>query len=78
MSPLDEILYLADGLEPGRDFPERAGFLATAFGDLARAMHDVLANGRAYLQSRGLTAAPETIAAIEHYATVPSREKHPA
>ena len=35
MSPLDEILYLADGLEPGRDYVGRADILALAFDDLA-------------------------------------------
>ena len=78
MSTLDEILYLADGLEPGRDFPERAGFLKTAFGSLTAAMHDVLDAGLVYMQSHGLTTAPETYAAIEHYANGPQREKHPA
>ena len=31
MSPLDEIVYLADGLEPGRDYAGRAEMLEAAF-----------------------------------------------
>ena len=75
MSPLDAVLYLADGLEPGRDFAERAGLLELAFRDLDAAMSAVIENGLAYLRSRGLTAAPQTLAART---TFRSREKRSA
>ncbi len=78
MSPLDEILYLADGLEPGRDFAGRAELLALAFTDLAAAMRASLAATLAYQRSRDLTPAPDLLAAIDHYALTPHREKRSA
>jgi predicted HD superfamily hydrolase involved in NAD metabolism len=75
MSPLDAIVYLADGLEPGRDYPERAGFLELAFRDLDAAMVAVIENSLAYLRSRGLAAAPPTLDALAAYR---SRENCPA
>jgi predicted HD superfamily hydrolase involved in NAD metabolism len=75
MSPLDAILYLADGLEPGRDFAERAGLLDLAFRDLDAAMAATIENSLDYLRSRGLTAAPQTLAARLTYR---SREKRSA
>jgi predicted HD superfamily hydrolase involved in NAD metabolism len=75
MSPLDAILYLADGLEPGRDFAERAGLLDLALHDLDAAMGATIENGLTYLRSRGLTAAPQTLAARTTYR---SREKRSA
>ena len=67
MSSLDAILFLADALEPGRDFAERAAFLELAFRDLRAAMRDVLHSTLAYLRSRNLTPAPQTLAAVEHF-----------
>ncbi len=64
MSRLDTIVYLADGLEPGRDFPEREASEALAFADLDAAMVDVLESSLRYLASRGLEAAPQTLAAL--------------
>ncbi len=67
MSDLDAILYLADGLEPGRDFSERAGLLDLAFGNLDAAMLAVLESSLAYQRSRGLAASPDTLAALATY-----------
>ncbi len=78
MSPLDEILYLADGLEPGRDFAGRAEILALAFEDLGAAMRAALAATLAYQRSRNLTPAPQLLAAIDHYALTAHREKRSA
>ncbi len=78
MSPLDAVLYLADGLEPGRDFADRAGFLDLAFRDLDAAMRSVLTASLAYLRARDLTAAPQTLAALATYAREPHREKRSA
>jgi predicted HD superfamily hydrolase involved in NAD metabolism len=63
MSRLDMILYLADGLEPGRDFPERAGFAELALRDLDAAMRAVLASTLDYLRGRGFEVAPQMRAA---------------
>ncbi len=64
MSPLDTIVYLADGLEPGRTYPEREGFEALAFSDLNAAMGAVLGSTVAYLRGRNLEVAPQTLAAL--------------
>jgi predicted HD superfamily hydrolase involved in NAD metabolism len=67
MSALDAIVYLADGLEPGRDFAERERFEALAFEDLAAAMRAVLRSSIDYLHGRDLEAAPQTLAALAAY-----------
>ena len=78
MSPLDVILYLADGLEPGRDYADRAGFLDLAFRDLDAAMRGVINAGLAYLRVRGLPAAPQTLAALAAYTHQPLEEQRSA
>jgi predicted HD superfamily hydrolase involved in NAD metabolism len=78
MSPLDEILYLADGLEPGRDYIGRADILALAFDDLAAAMAAHLTEALAYQRARELTPASQTLAALDRYAPIPLREKRSA
>ena len=79
MSPLDEIVFLADGLEPGRDFSDRAELAALAFRDLRAAMRAVLSSSIVYLQRRGLAIAPQTRAAAERYgAVIPLEERTPA
>lgn len=79
MSPLDAVVYLADGLEPGRDFAGRADLAALALRDLDAAMRAVLASSIAYLRDRNLTVSPHTRAAAEHYGiTAPLEEAHPA
>ncbi len=64
MEPLDAVVYLADGLEPGRDFPERAALAELALVDLDAALAAVIASSVRYLKSRGLEAAPQTLAAV--------------
>ena len=79
MSPLDKVVYLADGLEPGRDFADRAALAALAFCDLDAAMRAVLASSIAYLRERGLAIAPQTLAAAETFgAGAYAEENHPA
>jgi predicted HD superfamily hydrolase involved in NAD metabolism len=79
MSPLDQILYLADGLEPGRGFPERAELAALALRDLRAAMRGLLASTLVYLEARRLTVAPQTLAAARAFGLEPAREeKRPA
>ena len=78
MSPLDEILYLADGLEPGREYAGRGDMLALAFDDLNAAMAAHLTEALVYHRERQLTPAAQTLAALEHYAPIPLREKRSA
>jgi predicted HD superfamily hydrolase involved in NAD metabolism len=78
MSPLDEIVYLADGLEPGRDFAGRSEILGLAFRDLGAAMRVQLAETLSYQEARGLTTAPQTLIARNHYILASHREKRSA
>jgi len=67
MSQLDAILYLADGLEPGRTFPEREALEQLAFTDLDAAMCALLRSTLTYLAGRGLEAAPQTLGALTNF-----------
>jgi predicted HD superfamily hydrolase involved in NAD metabolism len=67
MSTLDCILYLADGLEPGRDFPERAELAALAQRDLCEAMRATIRSSLRYLTQRHLPIAPQTAAAMRTF-----------
>jgi predicted HD superfamily hydrolase involved in NAD metabolism len=63
MSPLDCVVYLADSLEPGRVFPERAALWELATRDLGAAMHETIKHSLVYLERKGFEPAPQTIAA---------------
>ena len=67
MSPLDAIVYLADALEPGREYPEREALLELAVRDLDAAMQASLAASCEHLRSRGEAVAPQTLAAVAFY-----------
>lgn len=79
MSPLDAVVYLADGLEPGREYADRAAVAALAFRDLSAAMRAALAASIAYMERRGLAVAPQTLAAARTYGSdAVLEDKHPA
>ncbi len=63
MSHLDCAVYLADSLEPGRTFPERAALWQLATRDLKLAMREVLLLGIRHYARKGKTIAPQTAAA---------------
>lgn len=67
MSVLDCILYLADGLEPGRDYAERAELAALAEQDLHAAMRATIGSSLRYLKQRHLPIAPQTAAAMHTF-----------
>ena len=67
MPRLAEVVYLADGLEPGRDYPERAALEALALRDLDLAMHGCLQVTLGYQRARGLEGAPASAAALAYY-----------
>ncbi|MGP6158389.1 MAG: bis(5'-nucleosyl)-tetraphosphatase (symmetrical) YqeK [Vulcanimicrobiaceae bacterium] len=68
MSPLDTIVFLADALEPGRSFDDRAALEALAFENLWTALAAVLRSHLDYLKRRKLEPAPQTLAALRRYA----------
>jgi len=65
MSALDCILFLADGLEPGREYPERAEVARLAERDLNAAMRATIGSTLRYLRGRRLPLAPQTAAAMK-------------
>lgn len=67
MSPLDEVVYLADSLEPGRPFAGRGALEKLAFENLSAGMLATLSASLTYLAGRGLEAAPQTLAALDRY-----------
>ncbi|HET9394377.1 MAG TPA: bis(5'-nucleosyl)-tetraphosphatase (symmetrical) YqeK [Candidatus Rubrimentiphilum sp.] len=67
MSTLDCVLYLSDGCEPGRDFPEQAELAALAERDLAEAMRATIRSSLRYLRSKHLPLAPQTAAALKTF-----------
>ncbi len=78
MGPLDEVVYLADGLEPGRDFSDRAELARLAFADLGSAMRAMLVSSLAHERRQGRTPAPQTLAAARRYgADITSEERRP-
>ena len=64
MSPLDCVVYLADGLEPGRDFSGRAELWQLAMKDLAAAMSATIASSLNDCSRKGLEPAPQTLACL--------------
>jgi predicted HD superfamily hydrolase involved in NAD metabolism len=63
MSDLDCVVYLADTIEPGRRFPERAELWELAHRDLASAMRETVRLAIVHHAEKGRYAAPPTIAA---------------
>jgi predicted HD superfamily hydrolase involved in NAD metabolism len=67
MSPLDCAVYLADGLEPGRDFPHRRELWHLATRDLTEAMHRTLQSTLEHLARKGIPIAPQTLGAARQF-----------
>jgi predicted HD superfamily hydrolase involved in NAD metabolism len=69
MSPLDCVLYLADSLEPGRDFANRQAIWDLARRDLHAAMSSTIAGALVYLSAQGREPAPQTLAMQRVFST---------
>ncbi|MDQ6823263.1 MAG: bis(5'-nucleosyl)-tetraphosphatase (symmetrical) YqeK [Candidatus Eremiobacteraeota bacterium] len=67
MSTLDCVVYLADGLEPGRTFPERLDLARLAEIDLAAAMRGTLASSLQFYKQQGIAVSPQTLAAAHTF-----------
>ncbi|MGC8484837.1 MAG: bis(5'-nucleosyl)-tetraphosphatase (symmetrical) YqeK [Candidatus Baltobacteraceae bacterium] len=67
MTPLARVLYLADALEPQRNYAERAALWELALQDLDAAMYATLESTLAYARSRGYEIAPRTKAALDTF-----------
>lgn len=78
MSPLDCVVYLADALEPGRDFANRATIWDLAKCDVRAAMSAAIAEGLVYLAAQGREPAPQTLAMQRNFATIIPRGVEPS
>lgn len=68
MTPFDEVIFLADKLEPSRDYRRIRDLRELAFRDLDRATIAVLRNTIEYTENKGMRIHPQTeitIAALE-------------
>jgi predicted HD superfamily hydrolase involved in NAD metabolism len=69
MSPLDCVVYLADALEPGRDFANREAIWNLARRDLRAAMSAAIADALVYLAAQGREPAQQTLAMQHAFST---------
>ncbi len=67
MSVLERVVYLADMIEPGRDFPGADALRKLAAEDLDAAMYEALKSSLAYVKACGGAIAPETAEACAFY-----------
>ncbi len=74
MSPLDHVLYLADGLEPDRSFPERESLGRLAMRDLPAATLATIRSSTRYLEAKGLEPAPQTVRAQQVLEEIAGRD----
>ena len=63
MSPLEKVIFLADALEPGRQYPGVDALRDQAFVDLDGALRASLESSIVYLIQRGQLIHPDTLAA---------------
>ncbi len=69
MSPLDCVVYLADALEPGRDYANRATIWNLAKRNVPAAMSAAIADSLVYLAAQGREPAPQTLAMQRVFST---------
>lgn len=67
LSDVAKVVFLADALEPGRDYPARASLLRAARAGLDEGMRVVLGSTVEHLRERRLDVAPQTQSAIAYY-----------
>ena len=78
MSKLDCIVYLADALEPGRDFENRSTIWKLAQSDLRAAMSATIDDTMVYLHNLGREPAPQTLAMQRIFSTSASQGVQPS
>lgn len=64
LDALGQALFVADGVEPGRQYAEREALLRLALDDLGRGYRAVLQQTCAYLERRGLSPHTAMLAAL--------------
>ncbi len=71
MSLLEEIVFIADYMEPGRDkAPNLPQIRALAFTDIKKCMLTVIENTLSYLEGSGETIDERIYPVLEHYKTL--------
>ena len=66
MSLLEKIVFLADAIEPGRDYPGVDELRELAESDLDAACAKALENSISFVRSKGETLDPDTVSALEY------------
>ncbi len=66
LDDLGKALFIADGVEPGRQYDAREALWQLALSDLTQGYCAVLEHTKAYLVHRGLTPHPRMLVAIEN------------
>ncbi len=69
MSLLEKIIYLADAIEPGRDYPMVDGLRRTAEKDLDQAVIDTLEGSLKHVKEAGQTLDPDSEKALRYLLT---------
>ena len=75
MSRLEKILYLADAIEPGRDYPQVGALREAAEEDLDKACILCMERSMEYVRSTGASVDPDTIKACEDIKKHPGASK---
>jgi len=65
MSDLEKVVYVADSIEPGRTFPQRAALEAAAFRSLDEGLFACVRGSMDHLTARRVAVAQETLALYE-------------
>lgn len=78
MSPLDCVIFLADALEPGRDYANRATIWNLAKRDLRAAMSAAIDEALVYLAAQDREPAPQTLAMQQVFATTAPQGVEPS
>ena len=70
MSQLEKVLFIADAIEPGRDFPGVEAIRRAAADDLDRACLISLVGTICHVKSQGIYLDEDTLAAKEYFETI--------
>ena len=77
MSRLEKILYLADAIEPGRDYPPVDLLRRAAEEDLDKACILCMERSMEYVRSTGASVDPDTIEACNDIKRRPAMKSQP-
>ena len=67
MSPIEKIIFVADAIEPGRDYPGVDDLRDLAYVDLDEACYRILKNTIDYLKSNSCTIHEDTLTAEKYF-----------